>query len=959
MNYDVLHNFISPVTGRVLSDPDYVLVGNDEGVAVPSPILIDVRLELNNLRQTIKNMQLPELKYKQIWTADNNNKVTTTTKLDIDNLPDLTSNKVWQGDETGRPQEVELQIAPSEASYIIQIPDLNLPNAQALAELGTGIAKVVEGGAIAIAVPDEDYATKETLEKIRDETERFRDEAEYAADEANIAAEGAGASAAAAAEAASLATGAAGVSILGGAVSVLDNIFGGRGGAFGGAGGAVESTDSYRSNANNFDNNIVNSNEINNNIYNNLSDNNFSLTEQNIKNSNLRKIAFIEQSANQLQNNVANNIDNIEDSLQQITQFTDFINRKSRDVSIYVEAANESSFIAEGAAQQASYYLSTLNNSGITLTGDITGKGSLNSAIVTSFKQNPKFYGVESIQIPFGGTSDRPNEANIGMLRYNTDYETIEYYNNSIWAQIESNSFAITYPYATDMIYGVISNVNGLFDGFSSLERDLDIKIKSSYYTGELNDISSASLSLLDRYNNGYINKTISSNTGYFDYLLQKQDDGIKTDLLKFDNKIDEFIFHKPISYNGKNIIKYDEAVDIVTGVLNNSNGLFSGFATDNQEIDLKIKTAYFVQDDYSTSSLSFLNRYNNGYIFSNKTNSDWSNEFSFNITSNEIKTELFKYDSISNKFVFNKLVEVPYPINDADAVNKLYVDSVSSGFQEVLGTDGQINSSGGNAPQISLANSGVVSGNYVNSSLNVDDYGRITSITSRNYIENIEFNDNEISVRGFNPDLTISPNRDLIIKSDTIIKNNSSLKIYDELNIQYTDIQPPYQFDSNITWKLPKSKPSQNQFLKMGSNDQLEWSNINTGITSITAGNGLTGGTITSSGTIGIQSSGVSSGTYVNPTINIGEDGRITSASNGQAPADIANFIFTEDTIATNKPFVEDSIYIDTYNLRCLGAGYFQSISFFGSGSNGFIRVDVDGYLYFTNSRGTHRIAG
>ena len=35
MNYDVLHNFISPVTGRVLSDPDYVLVGDYQGIATP------------------------------------------------------------------------------------------------------------------------------------------------------------------------------------------------------------------------------------------------------------------------------------------------------------------------------------------------------------------------------------------------------------------------------------------------------------------------------------------------------------------------------------------------------------------------------------------------------------------------------------------------------------------------------------------------------------------------------------------------------------------------------------------------------------------------------------------------------------------------------------------------------------------------------------------------------------
>jgi hypothetical protein len=51
LKFDILHNFISPVTGRVLADPNYVLVGNKNGIAIPSPILIDIRLDLINLRK--------------------------------------------------------------------------------------------------------------------------------------------------------------------------------------------------------------------------------------------------------------------------------------------------------------------------------------------------------------------------------------------------------------------------------------------------------------------------------------------------------------------------------------------------------------------------------------------------------------------------------------------------------------------------------------------------------------------------------------------------------------------------------------------------------------------------------------------------------------------------------------------------------------------------------------------
>ena len=149
MKFDILWNFISPVTGRVLSTTDYVLVGDRLGIATPSPILIDIRLDLINLRKDYNiatsadfvigtpNMQLPNaqvlntmangyvyniagivstvstipigdlpnLTQNYIWIGDSSNRPIETATILLDNLPNLTSGKIWIGNIINRPQE--------------------------------------------------------------------------------------------------------------------------------------------------------------------------------------------------------------------------------------------------------------------------------------------------------------------------------------------------------------------------------------------------------------------------------------------------------------------------------------------------------------------------------------------------------------------------------------------------------------------------------------------------------------------------------------------------------------------------------------------------------------------------------------------------------------------------------------------------------------------------------------
>lgn len=151
MKFDILHNFISPVTGRVLADVNYVLVGNNQGIAIPSPILIDIRLDLIRLRkkydilvdadfvvghpndqipnaQVLVNLDdgfmvntagivstteivpiggLPDLTFTYLWTGNLLNRPIEVQTIIVDNLPNLTLKRIWRGNLINRPVEVD------------------------------------------------------------------------------------------------------------------------------------------------------------------------------------------------------------------------------------------------------------------------------------------------------------------------------------------------------------------------------------------------------------------------------------------------------------------------------------------------------------------------------------------------------------------------------------------------------------------------------------------------------------------------------------------------------------------------------------------------------------------------------------------------------------------------------------------------------------------------------------
>ena len=169
------------------------------------------------LKKTGKTLQravpgtdyIVNLTTNNVFVGDANNLPVSRATILQQNLPNLSNGRVWQGDAANRPVEVQLNLAPTDATYIIKTPNATLTNAQVLSELGTGMAKIVAGGAFAIAVAGEDYATAQQLEEIRDQCQQYAEQAATSAEEAATSAGEAATSAGEATGAAAEATGAA------------------------------------------------------------------------------------------------------------------------------------------------------------------------------------------------------------------------------------------------------------------------------------------------------------------------------------------------------------------------------------------------------------------------------------------------------------------------------------------------------------------------------------------------------------------------------------------------------------------------------------------------------------------------------------------------------------------------------------------------------------------------------
>jgi len=161
--------------------------------------------------------------------------------------------------------------------------------------------------------------------------------------------------------------------------------------------------------------------------------------------------------------------------------------------------------------------------------------------------------------------------------------------------------------------------------------------------------------------------------------------------------------------------------------------------------------------------------------------------------------------------------------------------------------TGGPITTSG----TIALGDSGVISGSYARANVTVDSFGRVTDISSDAAPGTVCLVQTGIGLEG-------GP----IFDSGTICLSNTSV------------VPGSYDFPT----------------ITVNSQGQITTAFSNTAVSSITASGGLLGGTITTSGVISLPPTGVIPGNYTAPDIAIDTYGRVTAATGN-------NFVSQVDT--------------------------------------------------------------